>query len=179
MVAAAGLTVSMSCHQWPLLSQTVLPFTGAACAFPATPEELPSFRESGQAPHSLHRVRRSFRHGLIDWRYRSTPRRMGSGRSRTFTGQCCQPFCPGDPTKHPDGPSVVTKCRLAGKRSIPKASAEATGHGPPSRPKRDASQTVFTWPLRHRLLPPGAGCVPSFEVRVKISERAWTRSGRI
>ena len=35
-----------------------------------TPEELPSFHERGQAPSSLHRVRRSFRLRLIDWRYR-------------------------------------------------------------------------------------------------------------
>ena len=91
--------------------------------FPITPEELPSFRESGQAPNSLHRVRRSFRQGLIDWRYRIPSRRIGGGRSRTFTGQCCQPLCPGDSTKHPDGPSVVTKSRPTGERSIPKASA--------------------------------------------------------
>ena len=35
-----------------------------------TPEELPSFHEIGQAPPSIHRIRRSFRLGLIDWRYR-------------------------------------------------------------------------------------------------------------
>ena len=43
-----------------------------------TPEELPSFHERGQAPSSFHRFRRSFRLGLIDWRYRreaeATPR---------------------------------------------------------------------------------------------------------
>ena len=38
--------------------------------FATTPEELPSFHERGQAPSSFHRFRRSFRLGLIDWRYR-------------------------------------------------------------------------------------------------------------
>ena len=38
--------------------------------FATTGEELPSFHERGQAPSSFHRFRRSFRLGLIDWRYR-------------------------------------------------------------------------------------------------------------
>lgn len=148
------------------------------CGFATTPEELPSFHERGQAPSSFPRVRRPFRHGLIVWRYRvkAEPRR---GRSRTFIGQCCQPFCPGDPTSHPDGPRAVTKYRLAGGRIRPPRLPQAREHGLPSGLNRDTSQTIFTWPLRHRLLPPDAGCVPSYEVRVKISVRAWTRTGRI
>jgi len=51
--------------------------------------------------------------------------------------------------------------------------------GLPSGPKRDASQTISTWPLRRRSLPPDAGYIPSFEVRVEISVQAWSRTGRI
>ena len=143
-----------------------------------TPEELPSFRERGQAPSSFHRIRRAFRHGLIVWRYRRRQEPCG-GRSRTFTGQCCQPFCPGDPTKHSDGPRVVTKYRHVKERIRLPRLHQVTELGLPSEPKRDTSRTIFTWPLRRRSLPPDAGCIPSFEVRVKISERAWTRPSRI
>ena len=106
---------------------TVLPFTGTALGrVPTTLEELPSLREPGQAPDPLPRVRRSFRHGLIEGRYRltRTPRGGVSGRRRTFIGQCCQPFYPGDSTSHPDGPLVVTKSRPARERiKVPRASA--------------------------------------------------------
>ena len=140
-----------------------------------TPEELPSFRVRGQAPSSLHRIRRSFRRRLIDWRYRFG----GSGRSRTFTGQCRQPFCPGDSTSHSDGPSAITKYRPAGERNRFPRLRQVRELGLPPEPKRDASRTVFTWPLRRRSLPPDAGYIPSFEVRVKISVQARTRTGRI
>ncbi len=159
---------------------TVLPFIATRRGGHATtPEELPSFHERSQAPSSFHRFRRSFRRGLIDWRYR-WQRGCRSGRSRTFTGQCCRPFCPGDSTSHPDGPRAVTKSRRVEGRISPSGLHLAWEFGPPSEPKRDASRTIFTWPLRRRSLPPDAGCVPrQGRVRVKISERAWTRSGRI
>ena len=102
-----------------------------------------------------------------------------SGRSRTFTGQCCQPFCPGDPSNHSDGSRVVTKYRHAKERIRLLRLQPAWERGLPSEPKHDTPRTIFTWPLRHRSLPSDAGCIPSFEVRVKISERAWTRTGRI
>ncbi len=109
------------------------------------------------------------------------PRGQGHrhGRSRTFTGQCCQPFCLGDSTNHSDGPRVVTKYRHAGERIRLLRLQQVRELGPPPEPKRETAQTIFTWPLRHRSLPSDAGCIPSFEVRVKISERAWTRPGRI
>ncbi len=88
-------------------------------------------------------------------------------------------FCPGDPSNHSDGSRVVTKYRHAKERIRLLRLQPAWEHGLPSEPKRDTPRTIFTWPLRHRSLPSDAGCVPSFEVRVKISERAWTRPGRI
>jgi len=128
--------------------------------FATTPEELPSFHERGQAPSSFHRIRRSFRLGLIDWRYRREAEGRRCGRSRTFTGQCCQPFCPGDPTNHSDGPRVVTKYRHARERIKLLRLQQVRELGLPSEPKRDTSRTIFTWPLRHRLLPPGPGSYP-------------------
>ena len=117
---------------------------------------------------------------ISSWTYRlALPLPGGSGRSRTFTGPCRQPFCPGDPTKHSDGSPIVTKHRSARERNQSSGLRQVTELGPPSEPKRDASRTIFTWPLRRRSLPPDAGCVPSFEVRVKISVPAWTRTGRI
>ena len=121
-VAIVGLTSSLSSanrHCFP----SVLPFAASRTVrLPATPEELPSFHKRGQAPPLFHRIRRSFRQRLIDWRYRrESPR---GGRSRTFTGQCCQPFCPGDPTSHFAGPRTVTKSRYAKELNrTPKASA--------------------------------------------------------
>ena len=82
------------------------------------------------------------------------------GRSRIFIGQCCQPFCPGDPTNHLDGPRVVTKSRHVKERIRLPGLCQATELHPPSQPKRDTSRTILTWPLRHRLLPSGAGCIP-------------------
>lgn len=182
MVAAAGLTSSMSGASRPRFHNGPSFCRDPPQGEPATtPEELPSFHERGQAPSSFHRFRRPFRLGLIDWRYRLAEAEAAAcGRSRTFTGQCCQPFCPGDPTSHSDGPHVVTKYRRMGGGISPSGLPQARGIGPPSEPKRDASRTIFTWPLRRRSLPPDAGCVPrQGRVRVKISERAWTRSGRI
>jgi hypothetical protein len=139
----------------------------------------PFTREARRLPRSI-ASHRSFRLGLIDWRYRCVAKTAISGRSRTFTGQCCRPFCPGDPTNHSDGPRVVTKYQRRGERISPPGLHQVREIGPPSEPKRDASRTIFTWPLRRRSLPSDAGCVPrQSRVRVKISERAWTRSGRI
>jgi hypothetical protein len=87
--------------------------------------------------------------------------RSRRGRSRTFTGQCCQPFCPGDPTGHSDGPPTVTKYRPVRERNQFPRLRQVTELSLPPEPKRDTSRTVFTWPLRRRSLPPGAGCVPS------------------
>ena len=151
-------------RELPLLSQRSFLSSRAASAKPptqiaTTPEELPSFHERGQAPSSFHRIRRSFRLRLIDWRYHRWPEPHG-GRSRTFTGQCCQPFCPGDPTSHSDGSRVVTKYRHVKERIRLLRLRPAWGLGLPSEPNRDTSRTVFTWPLRRRSLPPDAGCVP-------------------
>lgn len=88
------------------------------------------------------------------------PAGAGNGRSRTFTGQCCQPFCPGGPTSHSDGPRVVTKYQPVEERIGLLRLRPAWERGPPSEPNRDTSRTIFTWPLRHRSLPPGAGCIP-------------------
>ena len=159
--AIARLTFSMSCasghyfHNGPSFPRQLPRERGCPAT---TPEELPSFRERGQAPSSLHRFRRSFRRGLIDRRYRrGLPR---SGRSRTFTGQCCRPFCPGDPASHSEGPRIITKRRPARERIRLPRLHQVRENGPPSKPKRDASRTIFTWPLRHRSLPPDAGSYP-------------------
>ena len=68
-VAIAELTISLSCtschyfHNGPSFRRVPTLWVST------TPEELPSLQEGGQAPSSFHRFRRSFRHGLIDWRY--------------------------------------------------------------------------------------------------------------
>jgi len=75
-VATAGLTIPMSWNGWHFF-HTDSPFVEIPHKWgpPTTPGRLLSFRKRGQAPSSLHRIRRSFRHGLIDWRYRSIPKR--------------------------------------------------------------------------------------------------------
>ena len=78
----------------------------------------------------------------------------------TFAGQCCQPLCPGDAANHVDRPGIVTKSRSLKGRIGTSGLRPAWERGPPPPPKRDASRTLFTWPLRRRLLPPDAGCVP-------------------
>ena len=184
--AIARLTFSMSCvscHYFQrackkLAFNTVLSFIairrggsqllGKSCR--------PFAREARRLPRSI----ASAAHFVLDlWIGVTAAAEALGGRSRTFTGQCCQPFCPGDPTSHSDGPRVVTKYRHAKERIRLLRLHPAWELGLPSEPKRDTSRTIFTWPLRRRSLPPDAGCVPSFEVRVKISVRAWTRTGRI
>ena len=89
-------------------------------------------------------------------------------------------FCPGDPTNHSDGPHLVTKFRGEEGRISPSGLHPIRETGPPSEPNRDTPRSIFTWPLRRRSLPSDAGCIPrQSRVRVKISERAWTRPGRI
>ena len=160
--AITELTFSMSClncHYFQRAYQEARFLTRSFLSSPSqvtTPEELPSFHERGQAPSSLHRIRRSFRLGLIDWRYRLEAAPVG-GRSRTFIGQRCQPFCSGDTTNHSIGPRAVTKYRHAKERNELLRLQPAWEHGLPTEPKRDTSRTVFTWPLRRRLLPPDPG----------------------
>jgi hypothetical protein len=183
------LTFSMSCVGCHFF-HTVLPLIGRAfakrfrqkvSARSTTPEELPSSSTRGTGAFSvtLHRPLLSsltYRLVLLPSRDRLLGR-----QSRIFAGQCCQPFCFGDDTSHSDGPQIVTKYRSA-KESIKLSGLQqAWEPGPPSEPKRAASETVFTWPLRRRLLPSDAGCLPRRcrQVRVKISKRAWTRSGKI
>lgn len=121
---------------------------------------------------------------VSSWTYRLalplTTHGLPCGRSRTFIGQCCQPFCPGDPTNHSDGPHTVTKSRCGEGKINPSGLHQAWELGPPSEPNRDTSRTVSTWPLRRRSLPPDAGCIPRLcRVRVESSRRTWIRPGRI
>jgi hypothetical protein len=69
-VAVAELAYSMSCLSCHYFHNGPSYHHEPPRRFATTPEELPSFHERGQAPSSLHRIRRSFRLGLIDWRYR-------------------------------------------------------------------------------------------------------------
>jgi hypothetical protein len=133
-VAATLVLTSSLPSSGPHYFPTDLPFVtdGLKGLSATTPEELPSFRKRGQAPSLLHRVRRSFRLGLIDWRYR--PELARAGRSRTFTGQCCQPFCPGDLTSYSGGPRPVTKFRCMEERIGLPGLRPAWGIGPPPEP---------------------------------------------
>ncbi len=136
---------------------------------------------------------------LSSWTYRlALPRRPPAkletpvGRSGTFIGQCCQPLCSGDPARHLDGPTVVPEYRQSGELDRLPGLQQAPELGPPSRPKRDTSQTIFAWPLHRHRLPGDPGCIPPSTpsvrlwtsiaidgVRAKISRRARTRPGRI
>ena len=69
-VAIAGLTSFLSGSSGHCFPNGPSFHRGWRKPVPTTPEELPSFHERGQAPSSFHRFRRSFRRGLIDWRYR-------------------------------------------------------------------------------------------------------------
>lgn len=100
---------------------------------------------------------------VSSWTYRSALPPAGfqrSGRSRTFTGQCGQPFCPGDATSHVDGSPAVTKYPPVKEWIMFPGFQQARELDPPSPPKRDTSRTISTWPLRRRSLPPDPGCVP-------------------
>ena len=159
--------------------QTVLPFLGAATRCRVLRKSCHPFtREARHLPRSIASAARF----VLDLWIGVTAEQptLLRGRSGIFTGQCEQPFCPGDPTKHSDGPRLVPKFRGRRRRIGPSGLHQVTELGPPSEPNRDTSRTIFTWPLRRRSLLPDAGCVPrQSRVRVKISERAWTRPGRI
>ena len=159
-VAVAGLTFSMSrssCHYFhngpSFRRETPKRIT-------PTPEELPSFHERGQAPSSLHRVRRSFRLGLIDWRYRCEAEADAADEVGLSPVNVVSHFCSGDTTNHSDGPRVVTKYRHAKERIRLPRLQPARELGLPSEPKRDPSRTIFPWPLRHRSSPPDPGPYP-------------------
>lgn len=96
--------------------------------------------------------------------------RGSPGRRGTLVGQCFRPLCPGDPTSHLIGPAAVTACPRQRTSCDPRPMLPPVrGLGIPTRPNRGTSRTLFAWPLRHRLLPCGAGCVPplrEFERRV-------------
>lgn len=142
----------------------------------------------------LRRVSESFRTSLIDSRDRPGPRSFADGgrdrRRGTFTGQGCQPLCAGDATKHLSDPSVLTE---SGPRKNPFQSFSSLRNlAHHSRPKRDPSRTILTWHLRRHSLPSDASFIPlhlfdppigkphwSKRVRVRISEQARTRPGRI
>lgn len=79
------------------------------------------------------------------------------------------PLCPGDLANHLDGLSAVTKYRRTKELDRLPGLQQASEPGPPSRPKRDASRTIFAWPLRHPRLPGDAGCIPPSA----LSARKW------
>jgi hypothetical protein len=158
-VAVAGLTSSLSearCHYFHNGSSFR---RGLAAARPRLLRKScrPFAREARRLPRSIASAVRFVLDLLIG--VTAARPRPCRGRSRTLTGQCHWPLCPGDSTKHSDGLHVVTKYRRQ-REDRPPGLPRAPELGPPSEPKRDASRTVFTWPLRRRSLPPDAGCVP-------------------
>ena len=170
-----------------LVFVTVLPFVAGRhrpcrLRYETTPEELPSFHARGQAPSTFHRISRPFRRRLIGWPYRFALLPEGSRlhcrRSRTFTGQCCQPFCSGDATSHSDGPRVVTKCRHVRERIVSQGFIRfrSLAH----HPSRNATPPELSSPG-----PSVADCYRStlarklHELWVKIFVPAWTRTSRI
>jgi hypothetical protein len=179
-VAVAGLTFSLSGANLPLLSQRFFISSQAGLRQDATTtKELPSFRGRGQAPSPFHRFRRSFCLGLMDWRYRCRADPCG-GRSRTLTGQCRYPLCPGDTTNHSDGLRVVTKYRRQRRGLISPGFHWLRSLAP--HPSRNVTPPGLSSPgpfVAVCYLPTLAAYPDQCQVRVKISERAWTRSGRI
>src|SRR6185369_2423879 len=89
--------------------------------------------------------------------------KRASERRGTFTGQCHQPLCAGDAARHPADPEGTTATLppgdvLAGGDDA-QCFSTARGLAHTAWPKRDPSRTVLAWPLRHRPLPSGAGCI--------------------
>ena len=145
----------------------ILPLGLPIATVVATPEELPSpSRRRPGGTSAFRRFHRPFRLSLIGRHYR--PGHVGrDGRRGTFTGQCCQPLCAGDAARHLSDPSIITVLR---SRKIPFrgfSSSRSLAHH--SRPKRDPSRTILTWPLRRPSLPSDAGCVAPrlFDLRLQ------------
>jgi len=124
---------------------------------PATPGELlsPRGRYRGAFPSPPHRS------ALSSWTYRQPLPQQSWGRRETFTGQHHQPFCPGDPAKHPERAYPVTAfLDSRGTSSASPMLQPEPEHGTHPRPKRDTSRTLPAWPLRRRRSPFDAGCIP-------------------
>ena len=124
-----------------LLRKSCHPFTREARRLPCSIASVTHFAAAYSSP------------------YRTT--RVG-GRSRTFTGQCYQPFCSGDATSHADAHWTVTKCRAREGWIRTPGLRPAWELGPHPPPNRDTPRTISTWPLRRRLLPSDPGCAHGF-----------------
>ena len=98
---------------------------------------------------------RSVLSALVSRRDRLTPRGSGGNSRDAFSGSC----------------SLVGTARCF---STTRSLAHRT------MPNRGPSRSVLAWPLRHRPLPSGAGCVPlRRRVRARTSARVRPRTGRI
>jgi hypothetical protein len=122
------------------------------------------------------RVSGPFRLSLIGTPYLSG-RGGRTGRRGTFTGQCCQPLCAGDPASHPAGPRAVTEFRreripFRGFRRSRSLAFQRDRNAMPPAPSSPGPsvaaccQTTLARSSRKR-------------VRVRISGPARTRPGRI
>lgn len=159
-----------------------LPFAGIRYSGRAA--ILKARRSGGTFMHR--RVNGPFRTSLID-----PPHHPGhegrDGRRRTFTGQCCQPLCRGDTTRHLSGPTAVTEVRQSenpsGASAVFGAWLSAPGRnvippppfspGPSATPRcRAALASYLSASSTFRLHWPS-------RVRVRISGQARTRPGRI
>ena len=143
-VAVAELAFSLSCLNSHYFHNGPSYHREPPWRFATTPEELPSFHERGQAPSSLHRIRRSFRLGLIDWRYRREAETVAADEVGLSPVSVVSHLCPGDPTSHSDGPHVLTKYRRAREWIRLLRLHRVPELGLPSEPKRDTSRTIFT-----------------------------------
>ena len=149
-----GLTVLMvlaACSS----ANTEPPFTLGG----ATPEMLPSLKRR------LVGGRRS--HRRVTGPFRSAYGSGLPGRCRDGVGlspvsvvsRCTQARPPVTLSVRSTEPSY----RLRGEEGGPSSARlrQAWERGLPTRPKRDPSRVTLAWPLRHRPLPSGAGCVAS------------------
>lgn len=171
-VAPIVVNCSHGVSVWILLPLG-LPITVVA----ATPGELPSLRWSGPGGTLPHRrIHSPFRLSLIGSRYPFG--RVGrEGRRGTFTGQCCQPLCAGDATKHLNGPGAVTESRHLGIpfQGFSKFRNLASRSGRNVTPPALSSLGPFDAARCQATL----ATYPPVGVRVRISKQARTRSGRI
>jgi hypothetical protein len=147
-----------------------LPVLGRSCR--------PFTREARRLPRSIASAAR-FVMDLWIGVTAGRPEGCPSGRSRTFTGQCRRPFCPGDSTTHSDGPRRVTKFRCGRRGSFLQGFIRpgSLAH----RPSRNVTPPELSPPGPFVIgFLPDAGCIPRLcRVRVETSRRAWTRPGRI